>query len=203
MIEGVPGRPLPTEGVIGAEPLIVFVAKVTKSFMGNIMTEVQTIALGALADQAAIKFSSLTLTEDFRILKSEIVAGIVSLDDDEAIQGLLFGICNGELSVAEIAAAITAGGPLDRNDRANAEEASRWVKVLSAAEYHNVGHNSGRTVVDARFPNETGGPVIVSKDRWTYSDPEGWNFFVFNNTGSVLITGATGRLTAKHYGVWV
>lgn len=174
------------------------------SFMGKIITEVQVIALGTLADQTALKFSALVLKEDFRILKSEIVAGIVELDDEEIIQGMLFGICNGELTVAEIAAAVVAGGPLNRNDRGKSEDASRWAKVLSAAQFNGVGHpNTTRTTWDAQFPNEHGGPIIISKDRWTYSDPEGWNFFVFNNTGSAMITGATARLTAKHFGVWV
>ncbi len=175
-----------------------------ESYIGKIIIEVQTVSLATLADQTALKFTSLTLTEDFRILKSEIVAGVIGIDDEDVFQGLLFGIANGELTVAEIAAAITAGGPLDRNDRQNAEEASRWVKVLSAAR-PNTANNaaSAHSVIPLMFPNPEGGPMIVSKDRWTYSDPEGWSFFVFNNTGSPMVTGAQARLTAKHFGVWV
>ncbi len=175
-----------------------------KNFMGKIITEVQTVSLATLADQTALKLTQLTLSEDFRILKSEIAAGIINIDDDDSIQGMLLGIANNELTVAEIAAAITAGGPLDRNDRQNAEEASRWVKILSAAEFVQVGNaNATRTTQDAIFRNAEGGPIIVSKDRWTYSDPEGWCFFLFNNTGSAMVTGAQARLTAKHFGVWV
>ncbi len=51
--------------------------------IGQIIREIQIVALATLADQAAIKFSGLTLTEDFRILKSEIAAGVISLDDDD------------------------------------------------------------------------------------------------------------------------
>ncbi len=172
-------------------------------FLGKIITEVQTVALATLADQSALALSQLTLSEDFRILKSEIAAGIINLDDDENVQGLLFGMANGELSDAEIAQAIVAGGPLDRNDRLAAERASRYVKILSQAEMHFQGHNSGRTTVDAIFRGEGGAPIIVNKPRWTFSDPEGWVFFVFNNSGSAMATGATVRMTAKHFGVWV
>ncbi len=174
-----------------------------KKFDGAIIREVETIALATLADQAAIGFSVLTLSEDFRILKSELAAGIVNLDDEENTPGLVLGIANGELSATEIAQALVAQGPVDRNDRLAKERADRWVKVLSQAEPVNVGPVSGRTTHDAIFKNENGGPVLVSKDRWTYSDPEGWQFFIFNNTGSALATGATARLLATHYGVWV
>lgn len=178
-------------------------AKAKVDYLGKIITQVQTVALLTLADQAALALDQITISEDFRILKSEICAGIINLDDDENVQGLLFGIANGELSDAEIAQAITSQGPLDRNDRLAAERASRWVKILSTAEVMFQGHNSGRTTIDAIFKNQNGGPIIESKDRWTYSDPEGWVFFVFNNSGTALATGATARMTAKHFGVWV
>ncbi len=173
-------------------------------FLGKIITEVQTVALSTLADQAALSLSQLTLSEDFRILKSEIAAGIINLDDEENAQGLLFGMANGELSDTEIAQAIVAGGPLDRNDRLAAERASRYVKILSSFKWSSVGHpNTTRTSADGIFEGEGGSPIIVNKPRWTFSDPEGWVFFIFNNTGSALTTGATVRMTAKHFGVWV
>ncbi len=174
-----------------------------KKFDGEIITEVQTVTLGTLADQASIKFSALVLQEDFRILKSEIAAFIADIDDSSPTQGLLFGICNGELTAAEIAQAITTGGPLDRNDRLAKERSSRWVKVLSQAEPVPDGSNGAQTTIQLIFRGDHGGPMIVSKDRWTYSDPEGWAFFIHNNTGAVLVSGAQARLTAKHFGVWV
>ncbi len=175
-----------------------------KQFDGAIIREVQTISLSTLADQAAIAFSVLTLSEDFRILKSELTAGIRGLDDEDISQGLLLGIANGELSAAEIAACLTSGGPLDRNDRANQETAERWVKILSSLEMNYPNNTaSAKTQVDGIFKGEGGSSVIVSKDRWTYSDPEGWQFFIFNNTSNSLVTGAQARLQATHYGVWV
>jgi len=174
-----------------------------KKFDGTIITEVQTVSLSTLADQAAIALTKLTLTEDFRILKSEIFASIIALDDTDAVDGLLLGIANGALSATQIAEAIAANGPLGRDDRDDEEEASRWVKVLSRLIVTPQGANSGATAVAGYFPGDNGGTMLVSKDRWTYSDPAGWQFFVFNNTGAALTTGSQARLSAKHFGVWV
>ncbi len=174
-----------------------------KKFDGEIITEVQTVALLTLADQAAIKFTQLTLEEDFRILKSEICAFIQSLDDADNLTGLLFGIANNELTVSEIAEAIATQGPVNRNDRGAHEQTNRWVKILSMGRCQVQGQNGSRTVETYYFPGDNDSSIITSKDRWTYSDPEGWCFFIFNNTGSPLITGGAVRLTAKHFGVWV
>ncbi len=174
-----------------------------KKFDGSIITEVQTIALSTLADQAAIKYTQLTLEEDFRILKSEIFAGFNEADEDDNLSGLLFGIANNNLTVAQIAEAITAQGPLGRDSVTPKEHANRWVKVLSQAITLPQGASNAQTGIQGIWPGEGGSPMITSKDRWTYSDPDGWCFFVFNNTGSALATGAKARLTAKHFGVWV
>ncbi len=152
------------------------------------------MALSTLAPNTAIKLSSLTLVEDFRILKSEIFAKVGGLTAGEG-DDLLFGIANGELSNAEIAEAIVTDGPLNRNDREGHERAMRNVRLLSFA-------SQELTNVDRAFQGETGGPMVISKHRWTYSNPQGWAFFVFNN-GSALTTGATAAAIATHYGLWV
>ncbi len=174
-----------------------------KKFDGTIIREIQTVSLGTLADQAVIKLTSLTLGEDFRILKSEITAGIVGFDDDSRMSGIILGIANNELTVAQIAEALQVNGPLNRNDSQGHERGSRWVKVLSQARLETRSPNAATGVTDLIFPGEGNSPIIESKDRWTYSDPEGWCFFVLNNTGSVMVTGAQCRLLATHFGMWV
>ncbi len=167
-----------------------------KDGKGAMIRERTTVALSTLAAGTAIKLTGgVTLQEDFRILKSQLTAIVHGLTAGDGV-GLLLGICNGELSAAEIAEAINTDGPADRNDRVEQEEAERWVKVLGALE----GAIESTTVM---FHNAEGGPIITSKDRWTYSDPEGWAFFVFNATGSVMSTGANAEVTATHFGVWV
>lgn len=172
-------------------------------FLGKIITEVQTLALGTQADQDALAMSQLTLSEDFRILKTEVQGIVVDFDDSPPIVGLMLGIANGELSNTEIAQAVTAQGPLDRNDRTAAERASRFVKIVGAAVPVPVHVSSSATKQNCYFAGKDGGPIITFNPRWTFSDPEGWVWFIFNNTGSAMVTGATARLIAKHFGVWV
>jgi len=164
---------------------------------GVIIRENSGDSLGALSAATAVRVGQIdgSLQEDFRILKSEIAARLVALTAGEGA-GLLFGICNAELTAAEIAECLTTSGPLDKNDRLLKERAGRWVKVLSQYDPTNT------LAVAGLFKNKTGGPIIESKDRWTYSDPEGWAYFVFND-GATLTTGASVLSVATHYGVWV
>ncbi len=153
-------------------------------------------ALGALAGQDAVKFQGPVLQEDFRILKSEIYALVNVLTANEGLS-MLFGIANGELSAAEIEECIEAQGPLDRNDRVAIERAERWVKVLGVTNDQGVS-----TTTELFYDMHSGAPMLTSKDRWTYSDPEGWTYWIYNRGGS-LTTGSTLQLVATHYGVWV
>ncbi len=165
---------------------------------GVIIRERQTIALGGLADDAAIKLSQLTLSEDFRMLKSEVICVVNNLATLQGT-GLVLGIANNELSVAEIAAAILINGPLDRNDRDGHEKAMRNVKLVSSL--MEPGEDSSN--VERMFRNGAGGPITEVKHRWTYSNPEGWCWFIFNGTGAAITTGASVELIATNYGVWV
>ncbi len=168
-----------------------------KNGTGVIIREQTSKALSTLAANTTILVDTndLAIGEDFRMLKSEIAAHIEGLTAGEG-SGLIFGICNGELSVAEIAEALTNDGPSDRNDRGPQESAERFVKVLSQLDL-------GQADTKGAFRNDTNGPIIVAKPQWTFSNPEGWNFFVHNDGPSALTTGATMRLLMTHFGVWV
>ncbi len=168
-----------------------------KGNQGIIVRERASQALGTLADGVVILLGGLTPTEDFRMLKSEVIAYIIGLTAGDDMNGLLFGIANGELSVAEIKECLEIAGPLDRNDRDGHEKALRNVKILGA-----IGQ-IGETDTVAQFKNENGGPTLINKHRWTYNNPEGWSYFLYNNTGSAMITGSTCKLYATNYGVWV
>ncbi len=168
-----------------------------KNNTGAILRLNASIALSTLGSGAAIKLSGLiALTEDFRLLKSEILADISGLTGGEADQ-LVLGMCNNELSNAEIAECIVAGGPVDRNDRLAQERAERWVKLLGKMVLTDSSGTQGY------FRSETGGPLIIVKPRWTFSDPEGWAYFIFNNGAAALTTGATARVLATNYGLWM
>ncbi len=167
-----------------------------KDGRGAIIKERNSVALSTLGQNVALKIDSapVVLAEDFRILKSEVFGHIDGLTSSEG-EGLYLGIANDELTAAEIAEAINLSGPVDRNDRVSTERSERAVWLISAL---------GGAVVDLsrRFTGHDGGPMIVWKKRWTFSNPQGWIFFVFNDSAA-LTAGSTVRLIATHYGVWL
>ncbi len=166
-----------------------------KNGTGVIIREDTSFALGTIANKAAVQGTALAIVEDFRMLKSEVFAVVTGLTANEG-EGLLIGIANGELSAAEVGEAINAGGPLNRNDAVRTERSLRFCNLFGAIQLDNT------TNIEGRFRGEYGSPMMIIKPRWTFSDPEGWHFFVYNQ-GLALTTGATLRLNATNYGVWV
>ncbi len=169
-----------------------------KDGKGVIIYESVSKDLGTLADQAAkVVNGPLAITDDFRMLKSEVVAHHTLSQTDEG-HGLYLGIADGDLTEAEIAAAITTGKPLDRNDSVLAAVAERFVKLFAA---------SGEAVeplgVVANYLNKYGGPMLEVNPKWTFGDTSSWKWFIFNNSGATLTTGLTVRVIAKSFGVWV
>ncbi len=167
-----------------------------KGGTGAIIKERTSVALGTLAQNVAIKLDGapVVLAEDFRILKSELMAQIEGLTSGEG-SGLHLGIANDELSVAEIAEAINLSGPVSRNDALQSERAERAVWLISAL-------TGPSDQVDQRFRGSEGGPMITWKKRWSFFDPQGWIFFIWNESAA-LQTGAVARCVATHYGVWL
>ncbi len=136
------------------------------------------------------------LLEDFRILKSEIVSDIRGASTQADITGILFGICNGNLTAVEIAEALVAN-PDNPNERIPIERTMRMVRVIGAVDPRGPDANTSALIT------RNGSPVMEFNTRWTFHNPEGWNFFLFNNTGNTMTTGALHNLWATHYGVWV
>ncbi len=167
-----------------------------KNNTGAIIRSQEGVALGTLGDVTAIKMASeVSLEEDFRLLKMEILGRVGGLTSGEGV-GLCLGIANGELSVAEIGEALLVDGPSDRNDRLKQERAERFVKLFAST-------GQGQVDIARNFIGEGGSPLIVVKPRWTFSNPEGWDLFVWNHGGSALQTGAVVDLTIVFYGVWL
>lgn len=163
-----------------------------KDGKGQILRENGAIALSTLGDATVIKSgSSLALTEDFRIVKSEIF--VSRINAGAAGEGpLLFGIASDELTVTEIKEALEADGPLDPEDRLKEERATRPVWVLC-----QFGGNNG---VD-EVPNN--GMAVEKTMRWTFSSQSGWVFFAYNRSGASLTGSSQVVYDAKHFGVWV
>ncbi len=167
-----------------------------KGGTGAIIKERTSVALSTLGQNVAIKVDGapVVLAEDFRILKSEVFAEVGGLTANEGTR-LHLGIANDELSVAEIAEAINLSGPVSRNDALQSERAERAVWLISAL-------TMPAAQTEGRFTGEGGGPMITWKKRWSFFDPQGWIFFIWNE-GAAIQTGATARVVATHYGVWL
>ncbi len=172
-----------------------------KDGKGAIVKEQTTLTLGALAGQdLAGVSSSVQLDMDFRVLRSDItcvITGVTSLEG----QGLILYMIEGDLDNALAEANIEQNGPLRLGDQDREEIASRWVR--------RVGMTLGPTVNETErvMKNKYGGGLFDLEPRWTFrrartATDGGWNWGIYND-GIILTTGATARIIATHYGVWV
>ncbi len=172
-----------------------------KDGKGAIVKENTSFSLGALAGQDLILANSgVTLDESFRILKTELTATLTELTSLEGA-GLMLYMGAGDLTEPSTEANIEQNGPVSRGDPAAEEVASRWVRLVAVSPNDTV-NNTERSML-----NERGGAIITVKPRWTFSRRRtavdgGWNWGVYNN-GVTITTGATCRILATHYGVWV
>lgn len=168
-----------------------------KDGRGVILREfIDPTSLGAISTGSVIQFSGPTMEDDFRILKSEVMAGISGGDAGEA-EGVLLVMSNGELSASEVGACLRTQGPVDRNDRARQETAERQCHPIGVA------IKAGIANTEIVFHDKkTNAPMCIDKFPWTYSDPEGWAWNVYNQ-GPAIATGSNLYLQATHYGVWV
>ncbi len=172
-----------------------------KDGKGAILKEQVTFALAGLAGQDLVQAdSAISLDGDFRILKTDLTCVITGLTAGEG-NGLILYMAQGELSAAEQEANIETNGPVSSQDRTNAELAERWVRRLAIL--------SGNTATNTErvMRNENNGGLLKFQPRWTFkrrrtASSGGWNWSIYND-GVTITTGATARILATHYGVWV
>ncbi len=169
-----------------------------KGNKGVIMTDTDTITMLTTGNNIVVKQDNpLVLQEDFRLVKTEFSARWTGTAGDA--DGFHMYLADNELSVTEIGEAITAAGPLDRNDRDLDEKATRPVFLLGLFVEDGVG---AQTRMVIKGPASQVG-IIEKTIRWTFSDTEGFCFAIFNNSGAAPTTGGVIRVVAKHFGVWV
>ncbi len=168
-----------------------------KDHKGVILREKQSQALGTLAANTAVLAEGPNIEEDFRVMKSEVYAVVTGLTAAQGA-GLLLGMSNGRLTIAEIAECLNMAGPLGPSDRVRTEFAERQCHIIGALRIPDIAET------EAVFEDGvTRGQKMVDKFPWTYTDTDGWDFFVWNPSGAGLTTGATMHLQATHFGVWV
>ncbi len=169
-----------------------------KDGKGAIVMESRSQALGALAANAGILIGTkLALTEDFRMLKSRLHCNIFNHTPQEG-GGLCLYLADGDLSLAEAEAKIDGlNGPLSRHDRVGTEVSMRFVKLVGA-----VGDGANASSEAVILDSVTGAPVVETKPRWTFGQTTSWNWIIYNH-GEVLTTGATAKVVAENFGVWI
>ncbi len=159
-----------------------------KDGKGQILYDSFNFAPGALAalDNAVVPGRYGALVEDFRIIKMDYYIGYTP-----AAQGdfLLFGIANGELTAQQIEECLESS-PLNYNDAIGSEQAGRQVFPLEILGEGSAGGNSA-------------GIKGSENLRWTFANPDGWQYFLYNFTGGPIATGSLVEFICKIYGVWV
>lgn len=135
------------------------------------------ISVGALAASNAAK-TNYGLTQDYQM--DTWIFHSIHWDGNNNPGGrLLFGICQGDLTVTEIAEALSAQ-PLYRGEIPAQEHASRYVRVAGGLQPYNDDDN-------AMFA-----PVAV-QTRMTFSEDQDFAIFVYNVDNGTLTTGDTVR----------
>ncbi len=175
-----------------------------KQGTGVIVKENRTQALGTLAAKTPILIGTkLTMAEDFRMLRNELYAICSNLDPANNAN-LLIGLAHGDLTVAEVEAALEVQGPIDRDDIVVNETVMRPVWFLGSLQRAHTDVTTG-TPIPGNIPfldRETNAQMCISKNRWTYG-PAAWNYFIYNLGSNNLVTGAVVQINAKSFGVWV
>ncbi len=129
------------------------------------------------------------------MLKTELFCLLTGVTPGE-MEGMLIGLADGDLTIAEIEEAIEANGPLGPNDVVLSEQSMRPVWLLGGVQAQAASQS------EVTMSNETGGLKIVAKPRWTFARTKSWNWFLYN-IGAAPLTGAVAKVFAKSFGVWV
>ncbi len=165
-----------------------------KDGKGVIFRQSLAQSIGTLAADTVLLISTKpAILERFRIIKSEVWATIVAKTDGEQ-RGMVLGLADGTLTLAEIEEAIESNGPLGPNETVEAEIGMRPMWMFGASVFADG--------TDGIFLNEDGGPLMSETIRWTFSRTASWNWFLYNS-GVAPTTGSTIKLRAKNFGVWV
>ncbi len=157
--------------------------------------EVVSITLGTVGALDVIGAAGQPMTQNGFTTSTTILALLTGLTAGEG-EGLCLGVADGQLSDAEIEAALESAGPVFKGQRAQSELSGRMVRLIGL-----VGPQPTELVAVgtqfAHFWDRWPTRIAFSEDK-----PAMHHWFVYNASPAALTTGATLRLVLLHNIRW-
>lgn len=166
-----------------------------KDGRGVIINELRSQVIGTLAALTGLFIGTkIAITEDFRMLRAEVLATITNGTAGE-FTGMELWLVDGDLTLGEFEQKIEINGPTSRHDRVLSEQAERFAKP--------VGYARQNAVSEVDFVSvDTNAKLLVVKPRWTFGETTSWNWVLYNR-GVPPTTGATIQIQVTDYGLWL
>ncbi len=167
-----------------------------KDGTGVIITDSDVITLATLANNTVIKQAApLAFTDRFRLIKATAIVTLKGITVGEG--PILFGLASNSLSIAEIASAISANGPLSKQagSEQNNAEFPVWTLGSFPSLIAGVEYLQATKVQPGR---------IMDTIRWTFGvdTSPGYCWWAQNRSGGSLQTGGVITVESKMFGVW-
>ncbi len=167
-----------------------------KDGKGVIITDSDVITLATLANNTVLKQAApLAFTDRFRLIKATAIVTLKGITVGEG--PILFGLASNSLSVAEIASAISANGPLSK--QAGSEQNNAEFPVWTLGSFPSL-----IAGVEYLRATEKQPGYLEKTVRWTFgvdTDP-GYTWWAQNRSGGSLQTGGVITIESKMFGVW-
>ncbi len=128
------------------------------------------------------------LTQDFHLVSVDVVAQLVGLTPGEG--PILLGWADNDLSATEVEESIDAV-PVSQSDYINIERSRRPVRSIASFQ----GELADEVLNDGKA-------FRVKVNRTFHHDQSDFSFFVMQQSGGSLTTGAAVILNCKFYGYW-
>ncbi len=168
-----------------------------KDGRGNILYEsaINEASIGAIVSRDVIELTGSfheALEEDFRMLKCDYWIAISPAQAIVVEDGpILVGLAAGNLAAGDIEGAIESI-PLNQN-HLSLENTNRPVWPLEMFQM---------TDPDAGSQSESVRKGSFNP-KWTFNNPDGWTWWVYNVGAQTLTTGSAVTIFAKMYGMWL
>ncbi len=158
-------------------------------------TSISSLDMGALAARDAVEFVGSfndALEEDFRILRVDYWISIRGAQAIVLEDGPIWvGFAAGNLAAGDVEGAIETI-PVNQNDL-GLENTNRpiWPLEMFTVQDPDTQAGDHQTIKGSFNP------------KWTFNNPDGWTWWVYNSSAFALVTGSAITINAKIFGMWV